>query len=173
MVRMCSLNWAEIFSHYCGDYPEAQSITRQIREAYASAEQFLTVTPSMPMPGLNNTQAIPPIAHRGQCQSELLRNVVNNPQARFVLVNLGGIPNTLDTSNWPVLDNVYWIVGSGIQSARTDIVSQDIFDMAFIDLLSSCHGQRLMAAQLTKFSKSLIKSKTHQTLDALSSVPGM
>lgn len=139
-MAMCSLNWAEIFSHYCGDYPEAQSITQQIREAYASAEQFLTVTPAMPMPGLNNTQTIPPIAHRGQCQTELLRNVVNNPQAQFVLVNLGGIPNTLDTSNWPVLDNIYWIVGSGIQSVRADIVSQDIFDMAFIDLLSSCHA---------------------------------
>ena len=139
-VAMCSLNWAEIFAYYCADYPEAKAIARQIREAYASAEHFLAVTPAMPMPGLSNLQSIPPIAHRGQRQTDNLRKAVNNPQAQFVLVNLGGIPNTLDTSNWPRLDNVFWIIGSGVQSTRADIVSQDAFDMAFIDLLSSCQA---------------------------------
>lgn len=157
-IAMCSLNWAEIFACYCGNYPNAEPITQQIREAYSSAVNFLTVTPSMPMPGLDNIQAIPPIAHRGICQTDLLKNRVNNPQARFVLVNLGGIPNTLDTSNWPILENVYWIVSSGIQSHRQDIMSQDAFDIPFIDLLSSCH------AVLTKTGYGmLIEATVNQT----------
>lgn len=137
-IAMCSLNWAEIFSCYCGDYPEADQVSQEIIDAYASAEQFLAVTPSIPMPGLNNLQSIPPIAHRGQPQPQVLKDMVNNPDARFVLVNLGGIPNTLNTENWPELDNVYWVAASGINSSRSDIVSQDSFGLSFIDLLSSC-----------------------------------
>lgn len=139
-LAMCSLNWAEIFAGFCQNHPGADQIVAEIRSAYASAEQFLAVTPHMPMPGLENLTAIPPIAHYGQKRTEALRLQIGNEQARFVLVNLGGIPTHVSTELWPRLENVYWVVASGVDSARDDVISQDAFDLPFIDLLSSCQA---------------------------------
>ena len=137
-IAMCSLNWAEIFEGFCQSFENAASIINDIRQAYLTAEHFLQVTPFMPMPGLSNARAIPPITHHGQNQTNILRAKVNNPAAQFVLVNLGGIPTTFSTEQWPKLNNVYWIVSSGIESSRDDVISQDDIDLPFIDLLCSC-----------------------------------
>ena len=137
-IAMCSLNWAEIFESFCQSFDDADKIISEIRKAYSTAAYFLTVTPFMPMPQLSNTRAIPPITHHGQNQTETLRLKVNNPTARFVLVNLGGIPTTFSTEQWPRLHNVYWIVSSGIESNRDDVIVQDDIDLPFIDLLCSC-----------------------------------
>ncbi|PWQ98163.1 hypothetical protein [Leucothrix pacifica] len=138
-VAMCSLNWAEIFEGFCESYNHSERIISDIRQAYSKAVHFLTVTPSMPMTGLNNLRPVPPITHYGKKQTDVLRQLVNNADARFVMVNLGGIPTQFSTEQWPVLDNVYWVVGSGIQSDRKDVLSQDTIALPFIDLLSSCH----------------------------------
>lgn len=138
-IAMCSLNWAEIFGGFCQSFENAAQIIGDIREAYSQAEHFLTVTPFMPMPCLQNTRPIPPITHHGVNQTDILRQQVNNPAAQFVLVNLGGIPTTFSTEQWPQFENVYWVVGPGIESNRDDVISQDDVTLTFIDLLSSCH----------------------------------
>ena len=137
-IAMCSLNWADIFQQYCHGMPETDSIVQQIRQAYSSAKHFLMVTPHMPMQGLDNASAIPPIAHTGQCQKDVLCKLVGNTNAKFVLVSLGGIPTEISTERWPHLENVYWLTGEGIASERKDVISQRETGLAFIDLLASC-----------------------------------
>lgn len=137
-IAMCSLNWAGIFQSFCEDFPASDKIIQQINQAYSSANQFLMATPHMLMPGLGNTRAIPPIAHTGQDQSDVLRALVNGLKAKFVLVSLGGIPTQINTAHWPQLENVFWIVGEGMASTREDIISAKDIELQFIDLLTSC-----------------------------------
>ena len=61
-VALCSLNWADIYRHYCGHRPEAEDILGTMRSAYAAANRFLQPEPSMPMEYLANRQRIGPIA---------------------------------------------------------------------------------------------------------------
>jgi len=139
-IALCSLNWAGIFQSFCADFPNASKITQDIIQAYSSAQRFLTVTPSMLMPELPNTQAIPPIAYQGNDQLKTLQAQVGDSQARFILVSLGGIPTTINPDNWPHIKGTYWIVGAGVQCNRSDVLSQTDIDLPFIDLLSSCQA---------------------------------
>ncbi|MGB8517880.1 MAG: hypothetical protein WCD45_08320, partial [Gallionella sp.] len=42
-AAMCSLNWYDIYRHYCGD----DAIAQQIHRCYAHADAFLRTTPGM------------------------------------------------------------------------------------------------------------------------------
>ena len=131
-IAMCSLNWAGIFESFCQEFSESDRIIMQIRRAYSTANHFLMATPHMPMLGLHNTKPIPPIAHVGGNRVEVLQNYVNNPEAKFVLVSLGGIPTQLDTEQWPQIDNVFWVVGDGMTSNRADVIANKDLDLSFI-----------------------------------------
>ena len=137
-IAFCSLNWADIFESYCGQFSGAAQIIREIRAAYNSARYFLMATPHMPMPNFQNALAIPPIAYTGSNRADRLKEWVGNAQAKFILVSLGGIPTQINTAQWPSLENVYWIVGEGVKSTRQDVISQRDIDLPFIDLVTSC-----------------------------------
>ena len=157
-IAMCSLNWADIFTQYSTEYPEAAPIIEQIKEAYALAETFLTVTPAMAMPSLTNAQAIPPILQHGKAYTEQLRKLVNNSQAKFVLVGVGGIPTKLNDIEWPTLPNVYWIINDSLDTSRDDVIGQNTTGLSYIDLMKSCH------AVLTKTGYGmLVESTTNQS----------
>jgi UDP-N-acetylglucosamine:LPS N-acetylglucosamine transferase len=157
-IAMCSLNWADIFKQYSTEYPEAAPIIEQIKHAYALAETFLTVTPAMTMPSLSNTQAIPPILQRGTAYTDKLRKLVNNDQAKFVLVGLGGIPIELSAIEWPTLPNVYWVINDTLDTSREDVIGQNTTELSYIDLMKSCQ------AVLTKTGYGmLVESTTNQT----------
>ncbi len=64
-VAMCSLNWADIYRHYCGGRPEAAAIHGEILAAYNSAACFLKLQPGMPMDDLISTRPISPVSHGG------------------------------------------------------------------------------------------------------------
>ncbi|RVU83982.1 hypothetical protein EOL70_14335 [Leucothrix sargassi] len=157
-IAMCSLNWADVFQHYSTEFPEAKPIIEQIQQTYRLAETFLTVTPAMEMPSLVNTQRIPPILHEGIDHAESLRQLVQNEQARFVVVGLGGIPTELSTIEWPLLDNVYWIVSDSLDTSREDVIAQSYIGLNYTDLLRSCD------VVLTKTGYGmLVESTTNQT----------
>lgn len=44
-----SFNWSDLFTHYCGHYPQGLTLGRQILKAYSEATGFITLTPSMTM----------------------------------------------------------------------------------------------------------------------------
>lgn len=60
-AALCSLNWADIYRHYCGD----DTIAAQIHDCYANADAFLRATPGMSMTSLPNLIPVAPIAATG------------------------------------------------------------------------------------------------------------
>src|SRR5512139_3239624 len=71
-VALCSLNWADIYQHYCVHDGVSRSIHAQMVEAYNRAEHFLQPQPSMAMPQLSNTRPIAPIVQPAASQRERL-----------------------------------------------------------------------------------------------------
>lgn len=115
-VALCSLNWADIYHHFCGTRSEAAVIVDEITAAYHDADVFLQPAPSMPMPTLHNTRSIGPIARLGvRRRDELVALTGTSPQNRFVLVTLGGIPMELDVRHWPRAPGLKWILPSDAQ----------------------------------------------------------
>ena len=91
-IALCSLNWADIYRHYCHQSRECEEIADHILSAYTNAAVFLQPQPSMPMPKLGNRQAIPPIARIGKASREQLQTITARPDAeKFILLSVGGI----------------------------------------------------------------------------------
>lgn len=135
-VALCSLNWADLYAHFCGGEPGAAEIVAQIREAYAGARAFLRPAPSMPMADLANRIAIGPIARRGGDRRQaILQRFALPPGTRLVLVSLGGIESRIDVAGWPCLPELRWIVPAAWQARRADVLSVESLDMDFVDAL--------------------------------------
>ncbi len=102
-LALCSLNWGEVYDHYCGALPGAAAIALEIRSAYASARAFLNPEPSMPMPGLANCRAVGPIARLGRRRkAEIAARLGIDPGGKLVLLCLGGIPTPLRCTEWKI-----------------------------------------------------------------------
>lgn len=138
-VAMCSLNWDSIYGHYCGHLPEAEGIRAQMRAAYASAQVFLCPAPSMPMPLLENTRAIGPIATRGcNRRDQIARLVGLGSDEHLVLVAMGGIDYRPPMESWPRLPGVRFVVVRDWKVQREDVVVLESLAMPFSDVLASC-----------------------------------
>lgn len=161
-VALCSLNWADIYRHFCGARPEAARIVDEITAAYRDADIFLRPAPSMPMPALHNTRAIGPIARLGRPhREELAARIGASPRERYVLVSLGGIPMRLDVRRWPRLPGFKWIMPANMHGDRDDMIAFEHLKSGFVDVLASvdvlltkpgygsfaeatCHGVRVL-----------------------------
>jgi hypothetical protein len=134
-AALCSLNWADIYSHYCGD----DAIAAQIRSCYANADVFLRTTPGMPMEDLPNLVPIVPIAAVGNNRrDELNRRLKLSKQEKLVLVSMGGIASRLPVERWPRIDGVRWLVQENWQVTHADAIVLESLPMNFNDLLASC-----------------------------------
>ncbi|HZV98000.1 MAG TPA: hypothetical protein VFF74_03325 [Methylophilaceae bacterium] len=139
-AAMCSLNWADVFSHYCGDQPGAAQILRQIEQAYLQATVFLRLKPAMPMPWLINQRSIGPVAQPGKNRrQELNARLGLTEQDKLVLVSMGGIATIMNIEQWPRLPNLSWLVPGSwlLDSKRTDMMALETLSMDFSDLLAS------------------------------------
>lgn len=133
-VALCSLNWADIYRHYLGDRPEADSIWSQMRGAYNSAHAFLRVTPAMDMPSLDNVVEIGPVARNGLNR----RGELPVPAGcRVGLVAFGGIDHDLSMESWPRLEGWVWLSAQGCPEGRDDILDCRSVAVPFADLISS------------------------------------
>ena len=138
-IALCSLNWADIFEHYCGDRPHAAEIVGTMREAYASAELFLQPRPSMPMEWLPNRLEIGPLARVGRDRrAEIDARLGLRSGERLVPIALGGIPMRLPLERWPVVDGIHYVVPPEWGVDRADIHPWDRLGLPFVDLLRSC-----------------------------------
>jgi UDP:flavonoid glycosyltransferase YjiC (YdhE family) len=137
-IGLCSLNWAAIYAAYCqGDSKDRQMIAQMI-SAYQTARVFLNPEPSIPMPQLDNTQAIGPIARRGIRQKPLICTQQGIPQnTNIVLIALGGITTDMPLEHWPRIDNTVWIFSSSVCLKRDDFLDVSTLDMPFVDVLAS------------------------------------
>ncbi len=138
-VGMCSLNWADIYHHYCAGDTASHTIRAQMLEAYNSAECFLKLQPAMPMPDFFNARNINPIARTGINQrghiAEKLRLVESE---KLVLVAMGGMEFRLPVERWPHLPGVRWIIPQAWQAMRDDMAVLESLDLSFGDVLASC-----------------------------------
>lgn len=138
-AAMCSLNWTDIFAHYCGHMAGAAEILQQMHEAYAAADVFLRATPGMPMSDFPNLRSIGPIARHGQNRRmEIDRLLGLNAEEKLVLVSLGGIATRLPMERWPGIRGVRWLVQSDWNVVRDDTIALESLAMEFTDVLASC-----------------------------------
>ena len=133
-VALCSLNWAGIYRHCCGD----DAITAQIYDIYASADAFLRATPGMAMTSLPNLIPVAPIAATGtNRRSELDHHLKLSSGEKLALVSLGGIAGRLPIERWPRIDGVHWLVQESWQVDHPDAIILETLQMGFSDLLAS------------------------------------
>jgi len=136
---MCSLNWAEIYNHYCAGDAASKTIHEQMLEAYLSAECFLKLQPAMEMPDFSNTRSIPPIARIGRAQRCHIASHSNQIEGeKLVLVAMGGMEFRLPVQSWPHLPGVRWIVPQAWGINRDDTTAFESLHLPFVDVLASC-----------------------------------
>ena len=133
-AALCSLNWADIYRHYCGD----DAIAAQMHTCYASADAFLRATPGMAMSDLPNLVQVAPIAAAGNDRRDVLnRRLKLAPGEKLVLVSLGGIAGRLPIERWPRIDGVRWLVQQNWKVEHPDAIVLESMQMSFSDLLAS------------------------------------
>jgi hypothetical protein len=139
-LALCSLNWADILQGYCEDEPDLAALRAPMLDAYNSAVAFLQPAPSMPMPDLDNTVAIGPIAALGRNRrAEINRRLGLREDATLVLMGLGGVDMRPPLENWPEFPGVCWLTPPNWEAARSDMVNwAALGDCAMLDLIRSC-----------------------------------
>jgi len=136
---ICSLNWADIYQHYCAGDAASHTIHEQMLEAYHGAECFLKPQPAMEMPDLGNTRNIPPIARIGRAQRcHIAANSSQIDGEKLVLVAMGGMEFRLPVESWPHLPGVRWIVPQSWGIRRDDTTAFESLHLSFTDVLASC-----------------------------------
>lgn len=132
-AALCSLNWADIYRHYCGD----DTIASQIHSCYANADVFLRITPGMAMEHLPNLVPVEPIAAVGSNRRDELDHYLRlSKEEKLVLVSLGGIASRLPVECWPRIDGVRWLVQQSWQVEHPDAIVLESLQMNFSDLLA-------------------------------------
>lgn len=138
-VAMCSLNWADIYKHYCAEDVLSQTIYGQMLEAYNSAECFLKTQPAMEMASFSNTRSIQPVARLGRAQRcHIAANSSQNEGEKLVLIAMGGMEYRLPVQSWPYLPGVRWVVPEAWDVRRDDITTFESLRLPFTDVLASC-----------------------------------
>lgn len=137
-AALCSLNWADIYQHYCGQRAEAGRILEQMHAAYNSAAVFLRPQPCMPMTTLDNSRMIGPIARVGRDRRDEVNRIMNlSGEETLVLVAPGGIPTRWPMEHWPHLPGVRWIVQSDWHVTHPDAIALEMLSMPITDVLRS------------------------------------
>jgi len=131
---LCSLNWADIYRHYCGE----DEIASGIQSIYANADVFFRATPGMEMGDLPNLFPVGPIASVGHDRRDELRDYLGlSKHEKLVLVSMGGITSRLPIERWPRIDGVRWLVQQSWQVMHPDVIEIESLPLGFSDLLAS------------------------------------
>jgi hypothetical protein len=134
-AALCSLNWYDIYRHYCGN----DEVATHIHSSYAHADAFLRTTPSMAMESLENLTTVTPIADIGRNRREELAHRFGiSPQEKLVLVSMGGIATRLPIEDWPHSPGTRFLVPESWQVQHPDVIPFNAQMMSFNDLLASC-----------------------------------
>lgn len=137
-VGMCSLNWADIYRHYCGGDAASREIHAQMLEAYNSAAYFLLPQPCMPMTDFGNTCRINPIANVGtNRRAEIDARLPVAAAKKIVLVAMGGMEFRVPMESWPHIPGVHWLVPAAWGIVRDDASAFESCGLPFSDILAS------------------------------------
>lgn len=135
-LHLCSLNWGDMYSHYCADFAGSNEITQAIYQAYNQAEAYLILTPGMPMPEINNTIEMSPIARTAKPNKRTLKFEARLANKKLVMVTLGGIPFQFDLQDWPKRDDIVWLFPQQSSEVRADFTTLDEIGMNYIEALT-------------------------------------
>ena len=142
-VALCSLNWADILSHYT-ELNQAQAIIGTMYAAYQSARFFLQPAPSMVMPRLINHRAIGPCCTPGMAQRQTLLRIIqqykNLNQPWLVLVGMGGMPFELSLERWPIYHQgrpLCYLVAPTSANTHPNALSVQASGLSYSDLVAS------------------------------------
>jgi UDP-N-acetylglucosamine:LPS N-acetylglucosamine transferase len=134
-AALCSLNWADIYRHYCVD----EKIAAQIHTCYANAEAFFRATPGMVMSDLSNLTPVDPIAEIGTNRRDEINKKLNLLyDEKLVLVSMGGIASRLPIERWQRIASVKWLVQQNWDVQHPDAILLETLQMNFSDVLASC-----------------------------------
>ncbi len=137
-IAACSLNWADIYLHYCRHRPETELIHQQILSAYHSANVFLRFSPGMPMRDLPNVKPVGPVASLGRDRSQELKQRFNiHTSEQLVLIGMGGVDMPVSAQDWPKLCGTCWFVPKSWGIHREDCLNIENLGVPFIDLIAS------------------------------------
>ncbi len=137
-AALCSLNWYDIYGHYCAGNDSDDAILAQIHKAYAGADAFLRATPGMQMSSLTNVFPVAPIADIGRNRRDELNTLLElAPDTRLVLVSMGGIATRLPMEDWPRIAGVRYLVQASWRCTHPDAIALESLPMSFSDLLAS------------------------------------
>lgn len=90
-IGMSSLNWLDIFRHYCSGLERSEEIASQIRESYGKAAAICRLVPGMPMRDLTTTPIPEAIVSQGASHAERIRRAFGLPAGgRIVVFAFGG-----------------------------------------------------------------------------------
>lgn len=135
---LCSLNWADLFAHYFGDEAWAADIHTQILAAYNAADDFLRITPGLPMTGIRRRHELAPIAEIGRRDRLRFSQLLGLDESeRWLLLAMGGIEFRLPLESWPQTPGINWLVPGEWNVAHSDVRSIDAAGLCFADLLAS------------------------------------
>lgn len=143
-AAMCSLNWADIYRHYCATPacdadPADRRIVGQIEACYAQADAFLRTTPGMAMENLPNRVTVAPVADiAASRRDELNRHLNLTKDEKLVLISMGGINSRLPVEDWPRIAGVRFLVQASWQVSHPDAIVFDALPFSFGELLASC-----------------------------------
>lgn len=137
-VAMSSLNWADVYQHYCARLRGSAHIGGQILDAYQQGEVFIQLEPALPMLDIARRQRIGPVATLGTNYRAKLAQILGlDADERLVLIAFGGVATRLPLEQWPPFPKVRWLVPGGWALKRADVVAFDALQMAFMDILAS------------------------------------
>ncbi len=137
-AALCSLNWYDIYAHYCAGNDSDDAILAQIHRAYAGADAFLRATPGMQMSSLANVFPVAPIADIGRNRRDELDALLGlTHDTRLVLLSMGGIATRLPMEDWPRIAGVRYLVQASWRCTHPDAIALESLPMSFSDLLSS------------------------------------
>jgi hypothetical protein len=137
-IAFGSLNWADIFHHYCSHLPGSEKVWTEMVESYAAAEKFLQTTPCMPMPSIHNGYGVGPVAEMGFDRKPELRRRLNLGEEILVLIAVRGMPKEFSLWNWPRLSGMRVILGPGQNFTHPDVICSAVLGVHFLDLVRSC-----------------------------------
>jgi hypothetical protein len=95
-LAFSSLNWADMFSYYCGGFDGAAAIASDIHAAYAEASLVCRLVPGMPMPGIAARPITELIVTLGADRRSAIRAALAMADdARIIVFAFGGlVPRT-------------------------------------------------------------------------------
>jgi hypothetical protein len=136
-VAMCCMNWADVYSHYYKDRPEAAGGIETMTEGYSGADVFLQPRPHMPMAQLPNGRSIGPICREGRnLRSRLQRVLGLDEDTRIILLTLGGFSSP-DAMDLPIIERGHWLIRGPHPAGRDDVIAIETLGFSVLDLTFS------------------------------------